>query len=143
MNAPLGANENMTLLFLGARKSEPLISVRTLLDVLKAPTACIASATSLPVLVSHSLVFVIAMLLVRPIAFLSFVVFALSKPHHVGNVVPQQAGSSLSPDQTICGDIVINANNGEWKNSNRSWYRSSTNIMQATTFSMQTQCSDV
>ncbi|KAF2831214.1 hypothetical protein CC86DRAFT_366632 [Ophiobolus disseminans] len=53
------------------------------------------------------------MLFVRPVALLSFVALALSKPLE-RTVVPRQGGAPLTEDQTICGDIVVYARNGNY-----------------------------
>jgi hypothetical protein len=52
------------------------------------------------------------MLFVRPVAFLSFVAFALSKPLGAPVVIPRQ-NAPLTPDQTVCGDIIVHAKNGK------------------------------
>lgn len=48
----------------------------------------------------------------QPVILFSFVVLALAKPLDVPVVVPRQDGP-LSPNQTVCGEIIVAAQNGK------------------------------
>lgn len=52
------------------------------------------------------------MLFVRAAALLSLAQLAVSKPLDVSKLLPRQEGAPLTPEQRICGEIVINAQNG-------------------------------